>query len=43
MNDVVSRATPALQVAAVVISYVTRMIEKLMSLFSFTTGITGVE
>lgn len=43
MENILSRATPAMQVAAVVISYLVEIIQRIGSLFSFTTGITSFE
>ena len=43
MDNILSRATPAMQVAAVVISYLVELIQRIGSLFSFTTGITSFE
>ncbi len=43
MENAVERATPAMQVAAVVISYIIEMFKKISGLFSFVTGITSVD
>ena len=43
MENVVSRATPAMQVAAVVISYIIEMFKRISGIFSFATGITSVD
>ena len=43
MENVVSRATPALQVLAVVLSYLTEIFGRIGSLFSFAIGVTSFD
>ena len=43
MENVISRATPAMQVVAVVLSYLTEIFSRIGSLFSFATGITSFD
>ena len=43
LDGVVSRAVPAMQVLAVVLSYLTDIFERMGGLFSFATGITSVD
>ena len=42
ITDKITTALPAMQIAAVVISYVFEIIEKLIKTMSFATGITKV-
>ncbi len=43
MENVISRATPAMQVLAVVLSYLTELFGRIGSLFSFATGVTSFD
>lgn len=43
MDNIISRATPAMQVAAVVISYLVEIIQRISGMFSFMTGVTSFE